>query len=403
MKIKRDYLLKESQVSVDNLRQSIKTHGYQWTGQMLLQSFAEGELEPDQVPFRVIAEATGADRVLKRMDMTTAGGYLSTALTQEEAVDQTAFLNIAGQIVFTAIQDGFNESDGGTWDALVQVEDTPYNGEKVPRMGEIKDEEFEVHEGQPYPRGGFGEHWIETPVTTKHGQIVSVTREAVFFDRTGGRVLQQAASVGRRLRTGRLKRMLKTILGITNTYKEDGTSYNTYQTAGALWTNSDSKALTDYTDLDEAAQLAANNTDPDTGNPIEMMGSTLLVPPALKVTSRRIVNATSVDVGDADDAAVPVTRSINPIQGDVSAIVVSALMRKLLVDSGVSTGNADVHWLHGDFKRGFRYMQNWPLTVVQAPPGNDAEFERDIAASYKASERGVGATWQPRWVQKFTN
>ena len=32
---------------------------------------------------------------------------------------------------------------------------------------------------------GFGEEYVETPMTTKHGEIIAVTREAVFFDRTG--------------------------------------------------------------------------------------------------------------------------------------------------------------------------------------------------------------------------
>ena len=42
----------------------------------------------------------------------------------------------------------------------------------------------EVRPGMPYPNVGLNEDYIETPSTTKHGFIVPVTREAIFFDRT---------------------------------------------------------------------------------------------------------------------------------------------------------------------------------------------------------------------------
>ena len=313
-----------------------------------------------------------------------------------------AFANITGQIVYTMVKDAYMESDQRTWDELVNVIETPFNGEKIPRMGEILDEEFLVKDGMPYPQSGFGEHWINTPATDTYGMIVSVTRQAVFFDRTGGQVRQKAQTVGRRLATGRLKRMLDLIAGVTNSYQEDGTSYNTYQTAGTLWTNGASKTLTDYTDIDEAIQLASLVTDPDTGNPIDLSMGTLLTVPALRMTSRRIMNATGIEQG-AISATVPRTASPNPIAGEVDGLVVSPLLRARLVASGVSTTNADVYWYFGDFKRAFAYMQNWPLTVVEAPPQNPDEFHRDVVAAYKASERGVPAVMEPRYVQRFTN
>ena len=37
----------------------------------------------------------------------------------------------------------------------------------------------------------------------------------------------------------------------------------------------------------------------------------------------------------------------------------------------------------------FAYMENWPITVVQAPANSEAEFNQDIVARFKASERGI--------------
>ena len=36
-------------------------------------------------------------------------------------------------------------------------------------------------------------------------------------------------------------------------------------------------------------------------------------------------------------------------------------------------------------------MENWPITVTQAPAGSEAEFASDIVLRFKASERGAAA------------
>jgi hypothetical protein len=41
-------------------------------------------------------------------------------------------------------------------------------------------------------------------------------------------------------------------------------------------------------------------------------------------------------------------------------------------------------------------MENWPITVTQAPAGNADDFNRDIVAKYKCSERGQYAVIEPR-------
>ena len=47
-------------------------------------------------------------------------------------------------------------------------------------------------------------------------------------------------------------------------------------------------------------------------------------------------------------------------------------------------------------------MENWPITVTQAPPNSEAEFTHDIVARFKASERGAAAVLNPRYVVKNT-
>ena len=47
-------------------------------------------------------------------------------------------------------------------------------------------------------------------------------------------------------------------------------------------------------------------------------------------------------------------------------------------------------------------MENWPITVTQAPVGSEAEFNNDVVLRFKASERGAAAVINPRYVVKNT-
>ena len=40
-------------------------------------------------------------------------------------------------------------------------------------------------------------------------------------------------------------------------------------------------------------------------------------------------------------------------------------------------------------------MENWPITVTQAPQDSEADFSNDIVVRFKASERGAAAVHQP--------
>jgi hypothetical protein len=57
----------------------------------------------------------------------------------------------------------------------------------------------------------------------------------------------------------------------------------------------------------------------------------------------------------------------------------------------------------GDFKRAFEWVSNWPITVVQAPSNSEPEFTQDIVLRWKASERGVCAVIDPRYVVMVKN
>jgi hypothetical protein len=72
------------------------------------------------------------------------------------------------------------------------------------------------------------------------------------------------------------------------------------------------------------------------------------------------------------------------------------------VAAGAAASDAKKWFFVGDFRRAFAYMENWPITVTQAPLGSEADFNNDIVLRFKASERGAAAVLNPRYVVKST-
>jgi hypothetical protein len=247
----------------------------------------------------------------------------------------------------------------------------------------------------PYPHLGFGEDYIETPSTTKRGFIVPVTREAIFFDRTH-LVLSRAAEVGEILGLNKEKRLLDLLIGVTNNYKWRGATYNTYQ-GSTPWANvKTSNALVDWTNVDAAEQLFADILDPNTGEPVLCKANTVLVMPAYRHAAHRVFNA--AEISYTASGAATATTAANPLGN--YRVVESRLAYRRVLASGVAAVDAKKWWFIGDFHKAFAYMENWPITVTQSPPGSEADFNQDIVVRFKASERGAAAVMNPRYVVK---
>jgi hypothetical protein len=335
------------------------------------------------------------------MDPRQGGAAL---LEAGEAVDVTAFSNIAGQIVQAKILEAYSQ-EAFVVSRLVDNVPTRLDGERIPGIGRIRDEVAEVRPGMPFPSLGFGEDYIDTPQTTKRGFIVPVTKEAIFFDRTH-LVLQRAAEVGEILGLNKEKRLIDLLIGATNNYTWKGTAYDTYYAAGdpgpggaaAPWINELSEELVDWTDVDAAEQLFADILDPNTGEPVLVRATSVLVMPAYRHAAHRIFNAEEITYAPAGGDLH--TTAANPLGN--YRVVESRLAYRRIVAAGQMAEAAKKWWFMGDFRRAFAYMENWPLTVTLSPPNSEAEFNQDIVVRFKASERGAAAVINPRYVVKST-
>jgi hypothetical protein len=380
------------------LRRRYELDGAAKTTRHLSEALAERELRPDDFNLRDLAEALVPDgpQWVRMLDPRHSDSM--NLLEAGDGVDLTAFLNVTGQVIYAKILEAYHQ-EAFVVSRLVETISTRLDGEKIPGAGRLADEATEVQPGMPYPNVGFGEDYIETPSTAKHGLIVPVTKEAIYFDRTN-LVLSRAAEVGEVLGLNKEKRLIDLVIGATNNYRWKGASYQTYYAAAeGPWANVvTGNELVDWTAVDAAEQLFAEILDPGTGEPVLVAPTTVLVMPAYRHAANRVFKAS--DILYAPDGAATQTTAPNPL--DAYRVADSRLAYRRIVASGVSAADAKKWWFLGDFRRAFAYMENWPITVTQSPAHSEADFNQDIVVRFKASERGAAAVLNPRYVVKCT-
>lgn len=389
-------------IKARNIQADIRKHGYARFAENTQTALEDGKLHPNEFSIRELAIAL----VPNGYQFVEACNPRSKAQIQlhesGSAVNTTYFANITGQIAFNAIKRAYDMPEN-IFSKMIPNVPTPFNGEKIPGMEQIGDMAAIVPEGMAFPEATFGEDYLETPVTTKRGQICSVTKEAIFFDRTN-LILERARQIGEFLGLNKEKRLIDVVAGITNNHKWKGTTYNTY--VSTPWLNYlASNELVDWTDVDAAEQIFAGMTDPFTGEAISMGAKTIVTMPKYKNAARRIINATEIRFGDGASSTTQ-TVAANPLAGEYevkSSVMLYNKIKATTASGGLGetvAATAAKYWFIGDFAKAFRYMENWPLTFVVAPPNGEAEFERDVVSRYKVSERGAAFVYEPRAIVK---
>jgi len=378
------------------LKRRYELDGADSTVQHLSESLREGHLKAEDFSIRDLAESLvpSGSQWVRMLDPRSSGSV--SLMEAGDGVDVSAFLNITGQVIYAKILDAYNQ-EAFVVSKLVQHIPTRLDGEKIPGVGKIADNVDIVEAGMPYPNLGFGEDYIETPSTSKRGFIVPVTKEAIFFDRTH-LILSRAAEVGEVLGLNKEKRLIDLAIGATNNYKPKGTIKQTYATSGDWINELAGNELVDWTNVDAAEQLFAEMIDPNTKEPILVRGTTVLVMPAYRHAAHRVFNASEITYTGASSQSA--TTAANPLGN--YRVEESRLAYRRIVASGVVAAEAKKWWLVGDFSKAFAYMENWPITVTQAPVNSEADFNNDIVLRFKASERGAAAVLNPRYIVKCT-
>lgn len=366
----------------------------------LCEALRTKKVKPEEFSIRELVESfvpNGRELVESWNPRHGGAGSVSIATVIMEAagaVGVAQFSNITGQIIYSAVMEGFTD-EAFVFTPLITNVPTRFSGERIPGIGEIGDKAEVIDEGQPFPIVGMNEDWIDTPATYKRGFGIAATKEAVFFDRTN-LILERGNRVGYFLGLNKEKRLIDAFVDENVTahrYKWKGTSYGTYQ-ASTPWANAvTSNALVDWTDIDAVEQKLAAILDPNTGEPVLVMPKHLVVGRQLLYTAKRIISATEIEVvtpGYATSGNPTRTRTGNPIQN-------YQIVSSQLLSARTAT---DTDWYVGDIGKAVKYMENWPLTTVPMPPNSTAEYERDIVWGAKATERGAAAVVEPRVTAK---
>lgn len=349
----------------------------------------EGHLRPEDFSIRELAEVCyGEGRVRDAQR-----GHCM--LTEEgDGIDHTAFTNITGRIVSSKLMEAYNVVPKVATNLISTETNVRIDVERLPGLQNLGDVAKPVHPGMPYENVGFGEDYQDLPSGQKYGRIVPILKEAIFFDRTG-QILQRAAKIGEALAYRKEREIWQVILGITHNYNWVGTAYRTYYpgAAGDPWTNIFSWPLVDWTSVDNAETLFDNMTDPYTGQPIVIGGRTVLVMPPQYMSASRIMGALQVF-----HATGPIAFTVSPNPLKSYDVVDMGALARQIAGATNDFGNPDEIWLLGNFKKAFTYRENWPIQVLTAPVNSQKEFEQDIVAQYKGTERGVCAVMDPRYV-----
>jgi phage major head subunit gpT-like protein len=206
--------------------------------------------------------------------------------------------------------------------------------------------------------------------------------------------LQRCSKVGEWAGVNKEKRVMDLVTGQTNSFKRNGTAYNTYAASGGHGiVNQITNALLDWTDMEAAYDAFDDMTDWTTGEPIIIRPTTLLVPWKLVPKAYMILNATEIRGGISNattwQTVAPNVMNAFPGKGQVQ------LLSNRFVYARTSS---DTKWFIGDPKRAFKWMQNWDMTPEQQTTQSDAAFTRDIVQQYKISYRGEIAVIDPHYM-----
>ena len=137
---------------------------------------------------------------------------------------------------------------------------------------------------------GFSEEYVETPATVKRQLGIAVTKEAIFFDRTG-LVLDRAGYVGTILGLRKEKNLLGVMIGAVNTYKEKRTGDSAAVSLKTFYAADDNGRWVNHLDGNGAGRLDEHQrrraavrqiVDPNTGEPIILPGTRLILAPQIQ-------------------------------------------------------------------------------------------------------------------------
>lgn len=401
------------------LRKQVEKRGLTETVDHLVEALKKGDVKPDDISIKGIAENTITD-----LDGKVCGREFLRELEKKQLTENMAnavslanFSNIIQQQFFNSVLQGYNLMDSGVADLVPVVSSNVIAtaGETVPGITNLGDASKILGPGEEYPMASVEEQYIQTPRQNKMGFIVPIEREALIADRTG-LLVERCRDLGRQIRIDRENEICDVIINANGStarapktngscpYNYRGSNYALWQTSSSAPTNYLNQIVQKLVDASsvEAMWLALQNIlDPDTGAVLdEADNNTLLVTqdnyfPALRILHGLQYRTVSGEAATANMAPMLVSdgRTVTPFN-----IVKSKILGARL--DAASQDRKTVFF--GDFARVFRWMQSLPIMVEEALPNSGKAFTHDVVMQFKAFRYETAAIFNPRYIVKAT-
>jgi hypothetical protein len=341
---------------------------------------SEGKLRPSDFSFRELFEELVDPE--RHFDISADPQMIA------EAISSSAFPEISNRILHRSLLPEY-EANSGMADELVTEENASRtHSEEIHGLTDMESLEMRP-EQLAYSETSFGEKDVRI-YSADFGRIISLTREAIFDDRTG-EIMRRARKVGKKAGQHRTKMIIQTIEMLPRSaMKETATRGFVYQgnaVTQAVFYSTDHSSIDGQTNnntltdalgtsgLNKAYILFDDMTDVQ-GDEVMVDPRILLVPGALRMTSWQLL--TSPMQYDTPNRA----QNFFGPQGDVRLVPrVSVFL------------SSDAKYYLGDFKEQLLWLWVWrPGTAAQGADTRLA-FENQIVQRYRFNYYGgVGHT-----------
>ncbi|MBR9800547.1 hypothetical protein GYB59_02070 [bacterium] len=323
--------------------------------------------------------------------------YETSSATLEAigGVSMTAFSTITKAFLSNRVMARKNKPGYRLQQLIPTVNRGAIEGEKVPAAAvpAAKDAVRTVGEFGEYPMVGMQEDYVEPPDGEKTGLRMGISKEAIYFDRPRV-IMQQADNIGDFVYETKERNIAKVVAGVKNTYRRQGTLYNTYLTSGK-WINDQANPMVNYTDVQESRDLFRNMRDFNTQEKVVIVPTQLLVSEYMLDHVDSILKARYNQKGDGASNTI-VTVYNNPVAGRYTADFAPFLEEEIIAAGLANSTQVKDWWFHGNFAEAFEYLEHWPVTVERLGRDSEAAFTNDIVMQFKASERGVANVKDPQ-------
>ena len=360
-------------ITTEEIQKRIEQDGIKTAVSYYTEALKNGDIKPEDFSIRSIAECflpSGVSHI--EQFGTLAEGKVSP------------FANMITAVFNAKFMEGYNQ-EAFAMSKLVQTIPTQNDTEILYPFGVVVSTDLAVGTGEQYATAELEAQYIETPAVVERGILASITKEMILSDQTH-RFLQIAFELGEDFAIDKETRILDLILGIKNTYKQNGTPRSTYLTGGTNqpWKNLLlGNELTNWENIERAELLFNDMVDPVNQNHMVVAPDTVLVMPPKRHQAHRLFYASSITY---DDGSVVTQNPFGKYR------VVSSQMAYRLFKSIASLQKPEKIWFVGNFRKAFAYMEKWGIRITALPGSGNTAFQFNI------SECGVPAVINPRYV-----